>query len=48
MTELANSTTYSVVVGRLPLLNTFNILSPLEMADYPNLPTANWLSGYEP
>ena len=29
MTETVDSTTDSVIVGRLPLLNMFNILNPL-------------------
>ena len=32
-TESADSTTDSVIVGRLSLLNMFNILNPLESAD---------------
>ena len=31
--ESADSTTDSVIVGRLSILNTFNVLNPLESAD---------------
>ena len=31
--ELADYTTHSVIVGRLPLLNMLNVLNPLESAD---------------
>ena len=46
--ESADYTTDSVIVGRLPLSNMFNILNPLELADYCRRPTANWPSGYGP
>ena len=42
--ESADSTTDSVIVGRLPLLNMFNILKPLESADgnRPNITVGRW------
>ena len=44
--DWANSTTDSVIVGRLFLLNILNILNPLESAIYWSQPTSNWPSGY--
>ena len=54
--ESADYTTDSVIVGRLPLSNMFNILNPLELAhsSWPTIgvdrsrPMANWPSGYGP
>ena len=43
--ELADSSTDSVIVGRLSLSNMFNILRPLELADGPMV---NLSSGYGP
>ena len=40
------STTNSVIVSQLPLLNMFNILNPVGSADYCRRPTANRPSGY--
>ena len=45
ISELADYTTDFVIVGRLPLSNMFNILNPLESADYWSRPMANWPSG---
>ena len=45
--ELADYTTDSVIVGRLPLSNMFDILNPLKSSDR-SRPRANWPSGYGP
>ena len=46
--ESADSITDFVIVGRLPVLNMFNIPTPIQSADYCRQWPANWSSGCGP
>ena len=46
--ESADSTNDFMRVGRLPVLNMFNIYTPIQSDNYCHRPTANRSSGYGP